>query len=128
MNAVASQRGFTLVEVAVSLLLLTIGIAAAMGMIRSARSAMDSGKKISVAMGLAQSKMEELRSMNFRELESEPRSGEENVNGFTRKWSVRMDSPEIQTGRIEVTVEWNDTRVGSHRMKLVSVVSDGVVP
>jgi type IV pilus assembly protein PilV len=122
------QAGFTLIEVVVSMMILTVGIMASLVMMNAARKAIAYGKNRTEAAGLARAKMEEERALSFEALVSGPDRGEETINGFRRDWTVRRGTPGPRLATVRVSVAWTDPGNQSHRVTLGMVRAEGVVP
>lgn len=123
-----TQRGFSLIEVMVSLLILAIGIVAGLGMTQAGQNGLEAGRRISHATGLAQAMMEEEVSISYAELLGGNLEGEDAVDGFRRTWTVSPDRPGAHWLTIQITVEWKDRTGRSHQVRLVTLRAEGVVP
>ena len=122
------QRGFSLIEVVVSMLILAVGMVAGLAITQAGQTGMEAGRHLSEAVGLAQANMEEMRSLSYDELSGGDLESEEDVNGFKRISTVEPDAPGRHFMTLRVTVEWKDKTGRPHRTQLVTVRSTGVVP
>lgn len=122
------EKGSSLIEVVVSMLILAIGMVAGLGMAQTGQGGLEAGRRISYAAGLAQAKMEETVSMTYPDLLSGNLEGQDDWGGFVRTWTVLPDTPQPRRSTIRVTVEWKDKAGRPHRMGLVTLRSEGVVP
>jgi prepilin-type N-terminal cleavage/methylation domain-containing protein len=119
------QRGFTLMEAMVAMLITSFGLLALAGInLKLARNE-DVAKQRSEAVRLAQERIEALRS--FTQIDaaagalawSDLATGSDSISGsasyhtntsYTRSWRV-MDAPSDPVRRVQVTMDWTD-RVG----------------
>ena len=110
------NAGYSLVEVLVAMAVFSI---AALGVATAAVTLTRAGhasERVTQATILAQEKLEEFRAA-FEPL----RDGEDTPRlGYTRRWQVAPDAPEIGVARIEVSVSWPDA---DQPVSLVTVVN-----
>ena len=105
-DLVSEKRGFTLVEVCVSFLLMAIFFAGLTQSFPLALKLIVDGKLRSEAVALAQGKMEELKSYGYGS--GFFVSGSDEVRGkYRRSWNVTQNSPAPRMNEIVVTVSWN---------------------
>jgi prepilin-type N-terminal cleavage/methylation domain-containing protein len=128
MNGGRFQRGFTLIEVIVSMMILTIGISASLAMANASRNAIAFAKNRTEAAALAREKMEELRALSYGTLVSGAPREEEAIGDFRREWSVRRDSPGPRLAAVFVSVRWTDRLRKSHEVSVGTVRPEGVAP
>lgn len=134
-----SQRGVSLVETMVALVMLSLMLLGSMSMFAVAQEGLSGGTKRFEAMALAESKLERLRAVAYHTLLSDDRHGDgtsgvvmkdcrtddakvagdgeltacRTMNGILLTWSVRPDQPVLARSRaatIKVTAEWSDHR------------------
>ena len=110
------NAGYSLVEVLVAMAVFSI---AALGVATAAVTLTRAGhasERVTQATILAQEKLEEFRAAfePLRDGEDTPRPG------YTRRWQVAPDAPEIGVARIEVSVSWSDA---DQPVSLVTVVN-----
>lgn len=122
------QRGFTLIEVIVSMMILTIGISASLAMANASRNAIAYGKNRTEAAALAREKMEELRALPYEALVSGAPRGEETVGDFRREWSVRRNSPGPRLAAVFVSLRWTDRLGKTKEVSVGTVRPEGVAP
>jgi|WetSurMetagenome_2_1015567.scaffolds.fasta_scaffold613272_2 type IV pilus modification protein PilV len=126
MNKLASSimrrngAGFSLIEVLIASLILAIGVAAIVYVIGYSLQKSREPYDRSVAMDLAQQKLEDLRNEDYTLLAS---GQDEDTNHipysvdayaqpggiYTRTWVVQADAPMVGTKTITVTVAWHST-------------------
>ena len=114
------QNGFTLIEVLVAMGIFAVAI---LGVAISATSvirANQSSYSTTIAINLAQDKLEELKALPASLASGGPITDTINGETFSRSWNVTSDSPITGMKRIDVTVTWTD--YGSHTMTLSSAV------
>lgn len=97
--------GFSLLEVMISMLLLTVGLLAVVALFETGMKALKSGDKMTLAAGLAQNKMESLRAVRVTLLTD----GEDRPDGMTRRWSIRKSGKGSRIWIIHVEVVWKNT-------------------
>ena len=127
-----SQRGMTLIEVMIALVVTTVGLLGALAMVGSLYVGSTFNRNATEALTLAQSKIEQINSQQVTLanppdtfLETEILDALGNVvatPGFTRTtlWGTNLAQ---QTRRILVTVSWND---GGGRPHSVSVQGERI--
>jgi len=114
-----SRRGFTLVEILIAAMILTVGLITVLWVISSSLMDARQQHQRQVAVSLAQAKMEELRNVSYDDLVSgmdEDEYGEQILLDeygqpggiFSREWTVIDDSPMDGTKTVSVTVAWEE--------------------
>ena len=116
-----SSRGFTLVEVLVAILILSIGLLAMVGMIGVAIQASAFSSKMSLATRSAQEKLEEIKSTPYANVTAG--SEAEDADGLTRSWTVADDTPIVNTKTIQATVTWVDRKGNTRTVAFNMVIS-----
>ena len=117
---VQRRNGFTLIEILIALGIFT---AAILGVAISATSvikANQSSYSTTIAINLAQDKLEELKALPASLASGGPVTDSINGETFSRSWTVTSDSPITGMKRIDVTVTWTD--YSSHSITLRSAV------
>jgi Tfp pilus assembly protein PilV len=127
-SPIRKQAGGSLIEVLVCMLLLAIGMISALGMTQAGQIGLESGRRITTAAGFAQAKMEEKVSMAYSDLVRGDLEGKEDLNGFVRTWEIHPDTPGAHCVTIRVAMEWSDKTGRPHRLELVTLRSEGIVP
>lgn len=106
------ERGFTLIEVSVSLSILAIGLLSLAAIIPLAKSDVTRSDQRTRSVFLAQESVEWLHGLAYADpLLSAGTHTDANFNepGYTRGWSVVADSPITDVKRVTVTI----TRTGA---------------
>lgn len=100
------NKGFTLLEIMIALVVLTIGLIAIAYMTNYAISGNREAKLLTQAVTLAQDKLEELRGVDYDALTSDNDAVNIDNIAYTRTWTVQTDaSKEMKTAA--VIVSWN---------------------
>jgi type IV pilus assembly protein PilV len=112
-----NEKGFTLLEVMIGLLILAVGLLAVAGLTTMIIKTNAYGNHLTEASTIAQAKMEE-----FRTTHPAAGNGSDTVEGvtgarFTRKWAV---TPKGEMKIITVTVEWAD--ITRHSIELSTII------
>lgn len=105
------EEGFTLVEVMIALVVLTVGLLGLAVLTGSIVGANALSRDRVAATTMAQGKMEELTNMSYSSLQNLAPQGtftdSDNPGGaYSREWSVSMDDPIPGTSTFEVKVGW----------------------
>ncbi|MBI3595960.1 MAG: prepilin-type N-terminal cleavage/methylation domain-containing protein [Nitrospirae bacterium] len=122
------QRGLSLIEVVVCMLILAVGMISGLSMTRASQTGLDAGRRISAAAGFAQAKMEEEISVPYDKLSQGGLEDKDNPEGFIRTWTVQNNAPHPRCSTIRVAVEWAGKTGRTHSLALVTIRSKGVVP
>lgn len=122
MKASSANRGFTLIEVLVTLLLIGLVIPAIMRAITSAAAAGSSARHSSAAASLAKSELASL-ILSVSQGQTPTLSGEMDQNGFQYFWSATVnpwnqDQTNVGIQDIDITMRW--TEGGRARMIVLS--------
>ena len=97
--------GFSLLEVMIAMIVLTIGLLAVVALFETGMKALKAGDKMTLAADLAKNKMESLRGSNVTLLED----GEDRPEGMIRSWSIRKSDKDARLWIIQVDVVWKNT-------------------
>ncbi len=121
-----AEAGFTLVEMLIALLLLTVGLLAAVASETTNMRGTTLAGRMDEATALAQLKLEELRAVRpVTDLSNGSDTGltarEEAGGTYTRNWVI-TGGPSPDSRRIEVTVFW-DSQSRRHQVSLVGVAT-----
>lgn len=140
-SAYKNEGGFTLIEVMISISILTIGLLAVASMQMSAIRGNNMSDNTTCALALAEDKMEELLGLSYShaDLANDPAAGNDsdldsivNVdheeagigeNGlspghFRRIWNIADNTPMSNNKTITVIVTWNEDK---HKVSLSSI-------
>jgi len=104
-----TEKGFTLLEVLVAIVLLVVGVAVLVGLFSNALIGSSDAENTTIAMNLIQGRMEEIRNLGFSNIIPEPKVDVSGFPGFQRK--VTIDDPEgdptvNDLKQVTVTVYW----------------------
>src|SRR3972149_10423657 len=102
------MRGFSLIEVVVSMLILAIGMVAGRGMTQAGQNGLEAGRHLSYATGLAQAIMEEEVSISYAELLGGSLEGEDEGDGFRRIWAVQPNTAGTHFLTLHITGAWEE--------------------
>ena len=124
------DRGFTLIETMVALIILTIGIAAVLSGLTSLTLADVHSNEQSRATALAVQKMEELKALPVADIKPQAavavdENGNEGAGPYRRKVDVVHSTVGLKTAEITVDVEYSAGRLGKRHVKLVTLVYSG---
>lgn len=97
------QDGFTLVEVLVSISLLTIALLGLCGATVMAMKGNSLSQMSTKATVMAKDKMEGLKNLNYTQITGGADTPEAN---YTRQWTVTNNAPVTDAKTIAVTVSW----------------------
>lgn len=112
-NITGRNHGFTLIEVIVAILLLTVALLGLVSLTTMAIKGNAFNKTSSTATTLAKDKMEELKSMAYTAIPAGPTTDNWAADGitagsyFTRTWSATLGTG---TKTITITVSWPPSR------------------
>ncbi len=117
MNYTIKSHGFTLIEVLIALVILSVAFLGLAGLMVQTTKNNSFGGRITEAATLAQDKLEELRATSWGAIT--PGSDLININNkdFARRWTV---NPNGNLDTITITVNWNDKTV--HSISLTSLI------
>ncbi len=127
-NLFEDNRGFTILEVLISICLLSIAMMGLATLQSRGIRGNDLGNRTTQAVALAQDKAEELINDNATDLAiaagNDANIDETGSAGgiFTRTWTIQTDTPVTNSDTVTVTVTWNDI-VGLHTVTVNSVIS-----
>lgn len=113
------SRGFTLLEVILTLVLLTIGVfALSQAMSTGMLASTDSGN-VDLALNIAQAKMEEIKDTAFASIAASGPAADANFPNFTTTVTVTGTDPK----QIDLTVAWN-VQGGSTNVGLTTLIAN----
>ena len=105
MNADKECHGFSLLEVMIALVILTVGLLAVVALFETGMKALQIGNKRTLAIELARNKMESLRILNVNVLSD----GQDQPEGMTRRWSIQKSKKDLRIWIIQVDVVWENS-------------------
>ena len=109
-----NQRGLTLLEVMVAMMILGTALLLLLNMAMVALDGNDWSNKTTVVTQLMQQKLEEIRSTeNFT-------NGTDTAQGITRQWTVANAGSYLR--RIDIAVQWQDINSRSMENRLTAYV------
>lgn len=114
------SKGFTLIEVLIAMIILSIAMLAITGMFVTGVDGVSFGDRITSAVTLAQEKMEELMGLDY----SDPNfvnGGPEAIGAIIRAWDVKQDDPFPGMATIRVAVSWRDKDNKQRNITLVTM-------
>ena len=103
------KKGFTLLEILIALIIITLGAVVIVGLFNTGLISSLDAEKTTIAMNLAQRRMEEIRNLGFANIADEAKAGVSGFAGFQREVEVN-DPAGAPTAddlkEITVTVYW----------------------
>jgi type IV pilus assembly protein PilV len=120
--SISIEEGFTLVEIMIALVVLSVGLVALAGLQISAIRGNAFSKRMTTAVSIANEKMEQLKNSSYANIlsESSTQVNQSNMN-FTRQVTV-TNGPLANTKTLNVTVTWSDSSK-SHSVPITTVIS-----
>lgn len=117
-------KGFSLLELLVALVILSLSLVALAGLTTTSTKNNAFSYHITEAVTLAQDKLEELRAMPWSEISggSDNKNGSTGIN-YTRIWVVDVEE---LTKKIKVTIKWKDLNTNSdepHSLEFLYIIS-----
>ncbi|MBW2040083.1 MAG: type IV pilus modification protein PilV [Deltaproteobacteria bacterium] len=122
MRRLKDTKGFTLLEVLITLIILSVGLLGLASMQIMAVKGNSFGQQMTVASTLAQNKLEELRKANFDSIANGNDTYSDQINGvsYTRQWTVQDDTPEVDAKTVVIAVSWEGTQ--ANRSVILSTI------
>lgn len=106
----AASGGFSLIEVLFAIAFLGFGLLAVAQMIPLATRQVTSSKVLTDAVAAGQTKMEELKMLDYADADLAAGSHTDSVGRFTRTWTVTDDVPSSGTKRVDLSVTWENAQ------------------
>lgn len=107
--AIGFDEGFTLIEIMITLVILSVGLIALAGLQITAIKANAFSKRMTAAIAVAEARIEELKDTPYANVLSEsPTPVVAASMNFTRQVTVTTNSPVPNTKTIQVTVTWTE--------------------
>ena len=123
------QRGFTLVEALIALVILSFGLFGLMQLQARVMAGTSASKTQTIAANLAQQKLEELRATPYDDIAGDNGkaddilAGEGGTTAFTRSWSVTEEtSPPYKA--VSVTTSWTNADQNPESVTLSSFIAE----
>jgi len=115
------QRGFTLVELLVALVLLLIGFLAVFTVLWGSAASGRFSRDMTTAASLGQDMLERAKTLSYGSLPETTgfvtyTAASVSAKGFTREWQIMNDFPEAGMKTVKARVSWNNI-VGSGGVK-----------
>ena len=120
MNLFSNAKGFSLIEILVSLVILSIALLALAALMVTATRGNAAGCYLTEASTFAQDKLEELRVASWGSIVpgADEREGSTGIN-YSRSWNP-VANPADNQRWVAITVSWTDRT--SHSVSLLSVI------
>ena len=121
MKYLTKSDGFTLIEILVALIILSVSLLALAGLMVTTTKNNSFGGHMTEAATFAQDKLEELRAIRWENISeggsTDQKGGSTGIN-YTRNWNVAT-SGVLKT--ITISINWQDR--ANHSIRLTSVLS-----
>jgi type IV pilus assembly protein PilV len=122
-SQVSIEDGFTLIEIMITLVILSIGLTALAGLQVSAIKGNTFSKRMTAAVSIANQKLEQIKDTDYANILSESSTQITQSNMlFTRQVTVTNNSPLANTKTVNVTVTWSDGS-NSHSVPITTIIS-----
>lgn len=116
----SSLTGFTLLEVLIATVILTVGIIAIMWAFNSGMYASTDIENVDLALNIGQAKMEEIKNSSFASLTDSGPTPDPNFSRFSVTVNVSEGQNPMQ---VDVTVSW-PVKAGEANIGLITLVAD----
>ena len=119
------EAGFSFIDVLLSLVVLTFGVLALADLQVIAVSGNNSSRHLSLAVSVAEKKMEEIKTLSYTSIATEAATPVTVADGrtYTRTVTVVTDSPVANAKTVTVTVTWQDSLNKTHMVPMATVIS-----
>jgi type IV pilus assembly protein PilV len=122
-SLISIEEGFTLIEIMIALVVMSIGLTALAAVQISAIRGNAFSKRMTTAMSIADGKMEQVKNGSYASIISESAIQVIQSNMiFTRQVTVTNNSPLANTKTVNVTVSWSEGSK-SHAVPITTIVS-----
>jgi type IV pilus assembly protein PilV len=126
MNNSLRSRGFSLIEVLVSLVILSISLLALAGLMTTTTKNNAFGGHLTEAATFAQDKLEEFRAMRWESIPLNQTSSDSPMSRpgvqYERSWIAKLNDKNADIKEIEITIRWTDAT--SHSLRFFSALSN----
>jgi len=121
LKVLLNSKGFTLLEILMAVIILSISLLALAGLMSLTTRNNSFGNHVTEAATFAQDKLEELRAVPWGNITTgaDSTTGSTGIN-YGRNWNV-VPNPADSLRTVTVTINWND-RI-DHTIRLLSVIS-----
>jgi type IV pilus assembly protein PilV len=121
-SLISIEEGFTLIEIMIALVVMSIGLTALAAVQISAIRGNAFSKRMTTAMSIADGKMEQIKNGSYASIisESATQVTQSNMN-FTRQVTI-TNGPLANTRTVNVTVSWSEGSK-SHMVPITTIVS-----
>jgi type IV pilus assembly protein PilV len=122
-SSMSIEEGFTLIEIMIALVIMSIGLTALAAVQISAIRGNAFSKRMTTAVSIADEKIEQIKSIPYANIisESSIQITQSNMN-FTRQVTVTNNSPLPNSRKVEVVVTWSEGSK-SHSVPITTIVS-----
>ena len=122
-SPISIEEGFTLIEIMIALVVMSIGLTALAAVQISAIRGNAFSKRMTTAVSIADEKIEQIKSIPYANIisESSIQITQSNMN-FTRQVTVTDNSPLPNSRKVEVVVTWSEGSK-SHSVPITTIVS-----
>jgi type IV pilus assembly protein PilV len=111
MVSIENNKGFTLIEVLVAMVILSVGLLGTAALITGIISGNKVSNRATTATTLAQDKMEDIKRLGYSNTVSETRASLSSpYNNYEREVTVVDDSPAAKMKTVTVEVYWESSK------------------
>ena len=115
--------GFTLIEIMITLVILSVGLLALAGLQVNAIKGNTNSRRMTTAVFIAEKKLEQIKNTPYTNIQSESiQQVTEASANFTRQVTVTSNNPLQNTKKIDVIVTWKDGSK-SYTVPLSTIIS-----
>ena len=131
-SAVGDEKGFTLLEIFIAILLLTVGLLGTAALTTGVVRGNVSSRLLTSATAIAQSCLEENRRVGYASAGAVPSGGTNScltgnatvsVNGVSYTRSLAIDTSVSNVKTLTVTVTWSEGSVGSKSINMKTILA-----
>jgi prepilin-type N-terminal cleavage/methylation domain-containing protein len=120
MKRKTKNNGFTLIEILISLVLLTVGIISITSAFSTGISASGDSQNVATALNIAQKKMEAIKNTAFANISSSGPSADPVFSDFNSAVSAAIGQNPM---RVDITVSWR-AKAGDTSITLTTLVAN----